>query len=559
MTEILYRWLDEELRIPVARDADTFLQQFSNGQLIGKVLHVEGVLPDKKFDQLRTNDLYEDRLHNFLVIGPYMKSLGVNLSVRQARDILSDKPGSLTYLIYQVYLALHKPRDHLRQPSPEPLPDAYKERLRESARPDLRDSGVTSLGLTCQCYGRDVTQTRITEGHLVKECQQRITKEGVRKKERAKDIKQQMTEEYMKGDSAKLWGRSFRSTVRSAARREKDRQKAEAAAVRQQIEHFDNTADLRRSKYEDVRNAEFLQTTVTPDMIPEALVNTEANQQFVHKLRNQLDRDTRARFDREKRRKQMYLALRDQQRQQEEEQRELDLVRRLLRQGDYELRLAAHLTDIKRQKQIIIRNRLEKDQQMQERRQEEYERSVQQQMDLLGQKRMEHQEELLKESQLHRRLLQQRRDQKSQRRWQLAADVVTFCLDMAVLTVDYKNKSGDKEVPALLQNDWRELFLRGESLSGGREPAELSATSAPGERQQALLQQHDLDDYLAVSGRWIIPGASGKKRSPSAQARDDMALRVESAVVTGFVVHRLLRLVYHPNRASRPLNGRHLP
>ncbi|KAF0289398.1 Sperm flagellar protein 2 [Amphibalanus amphitrite] len=182
----------------------------------------------------------------------------------------------------------------------------------------------------------------------------------------------------------------------------------------------------------------------------------------------------------------------------------------------------------------------------QERRQEEYERSVQQQMDLLGQKRMEHQEELLKESQLHRRLLQQRRDQKSQRRWQLAADVVTFCLDMAVLTVDYKNKSGDKEVPALLQNDWRELFLRGESLSGGGEPAELSATSAPGERQQALLQQHDLDDYLAVSGRWIIPGASGKKRSPSAQARDDMALRVESAVVTGFVVHRLLRLVYPP-------------
>ena len=93
-------------------------------------------------------------------------------------------------------------------------------------------------------------------------------------------------------------------------------------------------------------------------------MNTEANQQFVHKLRNQLVRDTRARFDREKRRKQRYLALRDEQRRQEEEQRELDLVRRLLRQGDYELRLAAHLTDIKRQKQIIIRNRLEKDQQM---------------------------------------------------------------------------------------------------------------------------------------------------------------------------------------------------
>lgn len=61
----------------------------------------------------------------------------------------------------------------------------------------------------------------------------------------------------------------------------------------------------------------------------------------------------------------MYLALRDEQRRLEEERREMDLVRRLLRQGDYELRLAAHLTDIKRQKQIIVRNRLEKDQQLQ--------------------------------------------------------------------------------------------------------------------------------------------------------------------------------------------------
>jgi len=42
-----------------------------------------------------------------------------------------------------------------------------------------------------------------------------------------------------------------------------------------------------------------------------------------------------------------------------------ELVRRLLRQGDYELRLAAHLTDLKRQKQVIVRNRLEKDKQMQ--------------------------------------------------------------------------------------------------------------------------------------------------------------------------------------------------
>lgn len=33
----------------------------SPGQMLGKILNVEGVLPDKKFDQLRSNDLYEDR------------------------------------------------------------------------------------------------------------------------------------------------------------------------------------------------------------------------------------------------------------------------------------------------------------------------------------------------------------------------------------------------------------------------------------------------------------------------------------------------------------------
>ena len=113
-----------------------------------------------------------------------------------------------------------------------------------------------------------------------------------------------------------------------------------------------------------------------------------------------------------------------------------------------------------------------------------------------------------------------------------------------------------REVPSSVQNDWRELFLRGESLSGGGNPAELSATSVPGDRQQALLQQQDLAEYLAVSGRWVIPGASAKKRTASAQAREDSALRVESAVVTGFVVHRLLRLVYPPKSS---VNAPHRP
>ena len=80
----------------------------------------------------------------------------------------------------------------------------------------------------------------------------------------------------------------------------------------------------------------------------------------------------------------------------------------------------------------------------QERRQAEFERSVQQQLDLLTQKRTEHREELRKEAQLHRRLLQERRREREERRLRLAADVVVFCMDMAVMTVDYKTKSGDK-------------------------------------------------------------------------------------------------------------------
>ena len=43
-----------------------------------------------------------------------------------------------------------------------------------------------------------------------------------------------------------------------------------------------------------------------------------------------------------------------------------------------------------------------------------------------------------------------------------------------------------------------------------------------------------------------MPETSVKKRSAGSHARDDHALRVESAVVTGFVVHRLLRQVYPP-------------
>lgn len=40
-------------------------------------------------------------------------------------------------------------------------------------------------------------------------------------------------------------------------------------------------------------------------------------------------------------------------------------------------------------------------------------------------------------------LLQERRAAKQERRRRMAEEVVEFCMDVAVLTIDYKNKSGD--------------------------------------------------------------------------------------------------------------------
>lgn len=105
-------------------------------------------------------------------------------------------------------------------------------------------------------------------------------------------------------------------------------------------------------------------------------------------------------------------------------------------------------------------------------------------------------------------------------------------------------------------NDWRQLFIRGENLCSDTEPEELSATSAPTLSQQQLLQEQDLDDYMNVVGEWDIQEQDSARSRKSAQAKDGMALRMESSIVTGFVVHRILRMVYPPKQPvhapSRP-------
>ena len=46
MTEILCRWLNEDVRVSKRIEPDTFAKEFSNGYLLGEILHKHGLQDD---------------------------------------------------------------------------------------------------------------------------------------------------------------------------------------------------------------------------------------------------------------------------------------------------------------------------------------------------------------------------------------------------------------------------------------------------------------------------------------------------------------------------------
>ncbi|KAG8461563.1 hypothetical protein KFE25_001167 [Diacronema lutheri] len=100
--ELLRSWLNDELRL--SRPVRSFETDFRNGLLLGEILHRHGLLDD--LSAMSKGDGPHAMIKNFNTLQPALRKLNITLDSRVANQIMVEKPGVATNVVYQLKLAL---------------------------------------------------------------------------------------------------------------------------------------------------------------------------------------------------------------------------------------------------------------------------------------------------------------------------------------------------------------------------------------------------------------------------------------------------------------------
>ncbi|MCJ8745312.1 hypothetical protein PDJAM_G00128940 [Pangasius djambal] len=106
MSDILCRWLNRELRLSKAVEPLSLAKDFSNGYLLGEVLHKHQLQQD--FHQFSKHSTANAKLNNFTRLEPTLQLLGVPFDLGMAKAVMQGQQGAATRLLYQLYILLQK-------------------------------------------------------------------------------------------------------------------------------------------------------------------------------------------------------------------------------------------------------------------------------------------------------------------------------------------------------------------------------------------------------------------------------------------------------------------
>ena len=106
------------------------------------------------------------------------------------------------------------------------------------------------------------------------------------------------------------------------------------------------------------------------------LIKPKSNDDYINKIRNRLQEDAHARKEREKRRRKVLVDQLKANEALEESKREEALVAHLLRQSQFERRIAVELLHARHEKDVIRENRVNKEKEILDRREKEFQEAL---------------------------------------------------------------------------------------------------------------------------------------------------------------------------------------
>ncbi|XP_070194777.1 sperm flagellar protein 2-like isoform X3 [Littorina saxatilis] len=563
MTDILCRWLNTELNVAQKVDQSSFAREFSSGYLIGEVLHKYQLQDD--FDQFSQSRTADSKLNNFTRLEPTLHLLGIPFDTNLAHDVMTEKHGIATRLMYQMYIALNNKKkanltgvamETQRPAAPAKLnaieSGIYKENSGDGERlkhvtPRQTDLNLEQVASRFHEHQIRMEQTAFRERFL--ESENRLKQQQEQRHvllERSRLLHAKQSEMVAKIKAA---------TVHIPKPPAHQKKTAQELKIMRRKREADETIDSI-SKFEDKLKMMLLPPTddggdeLDVSYILKRdedrgdtvnLIKVSSNDEYICKIRKRLQEDGAAREEREKRRRKVLGEQMSAHQSQEEARREEMMVNRLMRQSQQERRIAVQLLQARHEKEVIRNNRIMREQQYQERRLKDFEDALNRESVLARLHKEEYREEIEAEQERHATIAAQRAEEQYRREYDSCYDIVCQIVDFSCKVAEYRQLT-ENLLPPKLMRDWTALFVSGCPLF----ETELVDTGEPTpeqileEERQMLLDEGDFMEYKNMIGEWQPPEVV------------EIAAPPRSNPVVGHIIHRLYNIVHPPTPPPPP-------
>nr|XP_011414807.2 sperm flagellar protein 2 isoform X4 [Crassostrea gigas] len=562
MTDILCKWLNDELTITQQVDQVNFAREFASGYLIGEVLNKYQLQND--FDQFSQSKTADSKLNNFTRIEPVLHLLGIPFDTNVARDVMTEKHGVATRLMYQLYVALNNKKksnltgvamETMRPAAPAKLnaveSGIYKERLKH-ATPRQTDLNLEALVQTFHEKQIEMEKVafadRFREQERIKQQQQDQRKSLLARSQRLREKQSEIVAKIQeRAATVNIPKPPPEQTAKAIQRRRELRRRKEAGETVDAITEFEEKMKmiLPPSKDDDGEaiDVQYILTR-DEDRLLDAieLIKPASNDDYIGKIRKRLQEDESARAEREKRRRKVLVDQMKAHEAQEEARREEMLVNRLMRQSQQERRIAVQLLQARHEKEVIRKNRIIREKQYEDRRLKDFVDALNREAEMARLAKLEYEEQTKKDQELHDKIAAERAEARYTKHYESCNEVVNQLVDFTCKVAEYRELT-EKLVPAKLMRDWTALFISGKPLYEQAPPPESTEPSPEQileEERQALLDEGDFSEYKTMTGEWQPPEGSEVTQPP----RDNP--------ITGHVIQRLFNMVSPPTPPPPP-------
>ncbi|XP_054543895.1 sperm flagellar protein 2 isoform X2 [Talpa occidentalis] len=496
MSEILCQWLNQEVKVSQTVSPKSFAKAFSSGYLIGEVLHKFELQDD--FSEFSESRNPSTKRSNFSRLEPTLHLLGVQFDQNMAQNIITEKPGAATKLLYQLYITLQKRKrggpSGLEVPSLHPIPGVKLQNMKSEAFRDQRLSRRRQNEIMAKIQAAIIQIPKPASNRPMKALE---FQKMMKKKREAEDVANEI--------------KKFEALIK------KDLQAKESASKTALDTAGQTTTDL---------------------------LTTYSDDDYIKKIQKRLEEDAVAREQREKRRRRLLMDQLIAHEAQEEAYREEQLINRLMRQSQQERRIAVQLMHVRHEKEVLWQNRIFREKQYEERRLKDFQDALDREAALAKQAKIDFEEQALREKEVHEQIAVERAQARYKKHYSICAEILDQILDLSTKVADYRMLTNNL-IPHKMMRDWKELFFNGkpiyEQASIKHLQAKPSAEQLTELDKRDLLDNNDYKEYKNMVGEWALPEEMVDNIPPSNNS------------ILGHVIHRLIEKSLPPQVESTAL------